>query len=194
MKDRRLTKDLRAQGASSNEAKNLASLASQLTAVKPRGLSARAKQRLYNQLPFDEPKERPVFRWAMAGSLVGAMALLALVFLPGMLRTESTQPEENDVRTLVQPIETELQQLDMQVEELQQQPTINEAELKEAEKRYQRKFEDFRRRYQDSRQFRNYDWNKWQRTWQRNDDSDSRDSSVNGASSSFGNYRDESHR
>ena len=181
-----LRKELLKEGAGSNEAESLAQLAQQLSAARPRGLSAHAKQRLYNRLPFDEPKERPVFRWAMAGSLAGAMALLVLVFLPGAFRTNPAQPNENDVRALVQPVETELQELDMKVEELQQQGTIDEAQLQEAEKQYDTKLEDLKKRYQNNERFRNYDWSKWYRNRQNHNNSQDSDQSdrVNGASTS----------
>lgn len=184
---KRLHKELLEQGASANEAENLARLAEQLSAAKPRGLSARAKQRMYDQLPINAPKERrPMLRWAMGGSLVGAMAMLALLILPGMLQSGNTaQPDKNDVRTLVQPIETELQELDMQVEQLQQQPTVDEVELQEAEEKYQRTFERFKNRYQNREEFKDYDWNKWRRNFQKRDNQtrdDNQSAQVNSAS------------
>lgn len=167
MTNHRLKKELLAQGASADEAENLARLAEQLAAVKPRGLSARAKQRMYDELPIHTSKaRRPMFRLAMGGSLAAAMALLALLVLPGILRPDSpAQPDKDDVSSLVQPVETELQELDMQIEELQQQPTINEAELQEAEQKYQRTFERLKNNYQNRKEFKNYDWNKWHRNF-----------------------------
>lgn len=184
MTDRRLKKELLEQGASTNEAENLARLAGQLAAAKPRGLSARAKQRIYDELPIGAPKKRrPVFRWAFAGSLAAATALLALLILPGMLQPKTAPTDEKDVRSLVQPVETELQELDMQIEELQQQPTVNEAELKEAEKKYERTLERLKNNYQNRKEFKNYDWNKWLRDWQnrnsKRDSSDDRDTERN---------------
>ncbi|MBX6334975.1 hypothetical protein IRY61_06600, partial [Candidatus Saccharibacteria bacterium] len=165
MTDKRLKKELLAQGASKNEVENLTRLAEQLSAVKPRGLSAHAKQRILDQLKIDPPKERrPIFRWAaLGGSLTGAMALIALLILPGMLQPKTAPTNENDVRSLIQPVEDELKQLDMEIEQLQQQPTVTEAELKEAEEKYERTLRDLKNKHQNRKEFKNYDWNKWRR-------------------------------
>lgn len=165
MTDKRLKKELLAQGASKNEAENLTRLAEQLSVVKPRGLSARAKQRILDQLKIDTPKERhPIFRWtALGGSLAGAMTLIALLILPGMLQPKTAPTNENDVRSLIQPVEDELKQLDMEIEQLQQQPTVTEVELKEAEEKYERTLRELKNKHQNRKEFKNYDWNKWRR-------------------------------
>ena len=165
MTDKRLKKELLAQGASKNEAENLTRLAEQLSVVKPRGLSAHAKQRILDQLEIDPPKERrPIFRWAaLGGSLTGAMALIALLILPGMLQPKTAPTNENDVRSLIQPVEDELKQLDMEIEQLQQQPTVTEVELKEAEEKYERTLRELKNKHQNRKEFKNYDWNKWRR-------------------------------
>lgn len=163
---RGVRKELLQEGASKNEAESLARLAEQLAAAKPRGLSARAKQHMYDELPFNMPTEHPVFRWAMAGSLAGAMALLAFIFLPGTLHRNAAPADDSSTQALIQPVETQLQELDTQIEQLQQQPDVDEAQLQQTEDKYQRTLDNFKKKYQNNKQFKNYDWNKWQRNYQ----------------------------
>lgn len=172
-----IRKELMKEGAGHNEAESLARLGAQLHKARPRGLSAKAKQRIFDKLPLETPKKarQPIFRWALAGSLAGAMAIVGLLVLPSVLKPD-TMPYDDGVRTLVQPVESELKELEMEVVELQQQDTIDEAQLQEAEEKYQRTFEHYKRKYERDERFKNYDWDKWRRNFQKRDSQrDSRD-------------------
>lgn len=178
MKDN-LRKELLQEGASHNEAESLARLGAQLHRARPRGLSAKAKQRIFNELPLETPKKarQSIFRWALAGSLAGAVTLVALLVLPGVLKPD-TAPADDGVRTLVQPVESELKELEMEVVELQQQDTIDEAQLQEAEEKYQRAFEHYKRKYERDERFKGYDWDKWRRDFKKRDNRDPRDTDA----------------
>lgn len=82
MSSKKLQRELHMQRASKQEAAKLAELADMLALVNPPGLSSAAKQRIANRLPvdvdLDQPKNKYVFRWAVAG-VAGSFAVLFII-------------------------------------------------------------------------------------------------------------------
>lgn len=161
MKDRRkLTKQLKSIGASKTEAAELAHLAKELGAIKPRGLSKSAKQRIANIPPGRQPFYIPR-KLALSGAM-GAFGIVAIAFVlvAQPFSKESTMHGVENDQTTSNQVQTEYAEPPQQ-DHIEQLESLEEPETLSPESQ---ETEDKDDRYDDKRQRR-----RTNRTYQQRD-------------------------
>lgn len=151
MRNRRLHKQLRTEGASPSDARLLSELAKSVADSSPRNMTNATKDRIAREIGIKPTLPLQKFVFAGVGSLsVLIVFTLSSSALPGSTLYPVKRSSER-VREIIQPSYAEeiIETRKQEVEQLQAQP-VEESRIKEAEKEYHKAVKKHRERTRKS--------------------------------------------
>lgn len=159
MNNRRLSKQLKKNGASNSEIKAMVKIAENLSSLQTKKLSDSTRDKIEAFAGIKRPVKTPYLR--IASGMAGAMAVVALVFV-GMAVTNdgrmTPNPQDGQTHsTEAEEIEMQVEQTKTELEELRQAEEVQPEVIEEAETKY----EDALNRWQRWQEENEYDDDSW---------------------------------